>query len=61
LRTEKRRNPTTAQTYSWLGRATAMVNHFYFDAVERDFGPFFLKFGTYLPSPPSCASTATST
>ena len=26
-----------------------MVNHFYFYAVDRDFGPFFLKFGTYFP------------
>ena len=26
-----------------------LVNHFYFYAVDRDFGPFFLKFGTYFP------------
>jgi hypothetical protein len=26
-----------------------MVNHFYFYAVDRDFGPFFLKFCTYFP------------
>ena len=26
-----------------------MVNHFYFYAVDRDFGPLFLKFGTYFP------------
>jgi DNA-binding PadR family transcriptional regulator len=26
-----------------------MVNHFYFYAVDGDFGPFFLKFGTYFP------------
>ncbi len=25
------------------------INHFYFYAVDRDFGPFFLKFGTYFP------------
>ncbi len=49
LRTEKRRNPTTGQAYPWLVRSTAMVNHFYFYAVDRDFGPFFLKFGTYFP------------
>ncbi len=49
LRTEKRRNPTTGQPYPWLVRSTAMVNHFYFYAVDRDFGPFFLKFGTYFP------------
>src|SRR5712691_10153033 len=49
LRTEKRRNPTTGQAYPWLVRSTAMVNHFYFYAVDEDFGPFFLKFGTYFP------------
>ena len=26
-----------------------MVNHFYFYCVDRDFGPFFLKFCTYFP------------
>jgi hypothetical protein len=26
-----------------------MVNHFYFYGVDGDFGPFFLKFGTYFP------------
>lgn len=49
LRTEKRRNPTTGAAYPWLVRSTAMVNHFYFYAVDGDFGPFFLKFGTYFP------------
>ncbi|PYM14513.1 MAG: hypothetical protein DMD81_17755, partial [Candidatus Rokuibacteriota bacterium] len=49
FRTEKRRNPTTGQAYPWLVRSTAMVNHFYFYVVDRDFGPFFLKFGTYFP------------
>ena len=49
FRTEKRRNPTTGQAYPWLVRSTAMVNHFYVYAVDADFGPFFLKFGTYFP------------
>jgi hypothetical protein len=49
IRTEKRRNPTTGQAYPWLVRSTAMVNHFYVYAVDQDFGPFFLKFGTYFP------------
>jgi hypothetical protein len=49
IRTEKRRNPTTGQAYPWLVRGTAMPNHFYFYGVDRDFGPFFLKFGTYFP------------
>jgi hypothetical protein len=30
-------------------RTTAMVNHFYIYALDVDFGPFFIKFCTYLP------------
>ena len=26
-----------------------MVNHFYFYGFDDDFGPFFVKFGTYFP------------
>lgn len=26
-----------------------MVNHYYIYAVDRDFGPFLLKFCTYFP------------
>src|SRR6202008_3686558 len=29
--------------------STAMVNHYYIYAVDRDFGPFFLKFCSYFP------------
>ena len=39
FRTEKRRNPQTGQPYPWLVRSTAMVNPYYFYAVDRDFGP----------------------
>ena len=49
FRTEKRRNPDTGQTYPWIVRTTAMVNHFYFYGLDEDFGPFFLKFCTYFP------------
>jgi hypothetical protein len=49
FRTEKRRNPKTGQTYPWIVRSTAMVNHFYFYGLDDDFGPFFLKFCTYFP------------
>ena len=31
-------------TYPWLTRSTAMVNNFYIYCVDRDFGPFFMKF-----------------
>jgi hypothetical protein len=51
FRTQKRRNPVTGQAYPWLVRSTAMVNHLYFYSVDADFGPFFLKFGTYFPYP----------
>ena len=49
FRTERRRNEKTGGTYPWLVRSTAMVNHFYVYCVDRDFGPFFLKFSTYFP------------
>lgn len=49
FRTEKRRNPETGRPYPWLVRSTAMVNHYYIYCVDRDFGPFFLKFGSYFP------------
>jgi hypothetical protein len=49
FRTEKRRNPDTGQTYPWIVRGSAMVNHFYFYGLDEDFGPFFIKFCTYFP------------
>src|SRR6516225_2188963 len=49
FRTEKRRNPETGQTYPWIVRSTAMVNHYYFYGIDADFGPFFLKFCSYFP------------
>jgi len=49
FRTEKRRNPQTGQSYPWIVRSTALVNHVYFYGMDRDFGPFFLKICTYFP------------
>ena len=49
FRTERRRNPNTGASYAWLYRSTAMVNQYYFYALDRDFGPFFLKFCSYFP------------
>ncbi len=49
FRTEKRTNPLTGRTYPWIVRATAMVNQYYFYCVDADFGPFFIKFGSYFP------------
>jgi hypothetical protein len=49
FRTERRHNPTTGVAYPWIVAATAMVNCFYIYIVDDDFGPFFLKFGSYFP------------
>jgi hypothetical protein len=49
VRTEKRRNPETGATYPWLIMSTAMVNQYYFYCVDREFGPFFIKLGSYFP------------
>ena len=49
VRTERRRNPKTGQTYPWLVRRSAIVNQYYFYCVDRDFGPFFIKFCSYFP------------
>jgi hypothetical protein len=48
-RTQRRYNPATGEPYAWLVRATAFINYFYFYCLDEDFGPFFLKFGTYFP------------
>jgi len=49
FRTERRRNEKTGATYPWIVPSTAMVNQFYIYCVDRDFGPFFLKFSSYFP------------
>jgi hypothetical protein len=49
FRTEGRKNPTTGQIYPWIVSSTAMVNQYYFYAMDEDFGPFFLKFSSYFP------------
>ena len=50
FRTEKRRNPATGQSYPWIVRSTAMVNHYYFYGIDEDFGPLFLQFCSNFPS-----------
>lgn len=49
VRTQRRRNPQTGQSYPWLVMSTAMVNHYYFYCVDEDFGPVFFKLGSYFP------------
>jgi hypothetical protein len=48
FRTVKRHAPN-GRSYPWIVRSSAMVNHYYIYAVDRDFGPFFLKFASYFP------------
>src|SRR6476660_5441023 len=48
FRTERRRD-ANGDSYPWIVRATGVVNQFYVYAVDRDFGPFFLKFCSYFP------------
>jgi hypothetical protein len=50
FRTEGRRHPQTGQRFAWIVSSTAMINHYYYCyAVDEEFGPFFLKFGSYFP------------
>jgi len=49
FRTQRRNNPKTGASYAWLYRSTALVNQYYIYAIDRDFGPFFLKFCSYFP------------
>ncbi|TAJ20381.1 MAG: hypothetical protein EPO65_03930 [Dehalococcoidia bacterium] len=48
-RTERRHDAATGRPYPWIIDSTAMVHHYYFYCVDRDFGPFFLKFCSYFP------------
>src|SRR3954465_6314846 len=48
FRPERRRN-AQGQAYPWIVKTTGVVNQFYVYAVDADFGPFFLKFGSYFP------------
>ena len=58
FRTVKRRDERG--TFPWIVRGTAIPNHFYFYALDRDFGPFFIKFCSYFPYAARSASTVTS-
>ena len=49
FRTERRRNPVTGAPYPWLVPTSAMINQYYLYALDRDMGPFFLKFSSYFP------------
>lgn len=54
MRTERRVNPGTGAAYPFIVKTSAVVNQFYFYGVDDDFGPFFIKFGTYFPYTAKC-------
>ena len=45
IRARARRSPSTSRA------SRSAVNHYYFYVHDRDWGPAFLKIGTYLPYP----------
>ena len=48
-RVTKTSSNTTGRTIPWLAKRTAIVNHFYVDCVDDDFGPFFIKSCSHFP------------
>jgi len=46
-----RRATASGGSMPWIMYSTAMVNVFYFYCRDKDFGPFFIKFGSYFPFP----------
>lgn len=42
-------NPVTGAPFTWLGRTTKLVKHYYFYCFDADFGPFLLRVCTYFP------------
>lgn len=50
FKAQKRRGPGKAVSFDF-SRQSVAVNHYYFYVQDPDWGPAFLKFGTYLPYP----------
>jgi hypothetical protein len=50
FKAHKRCGPGTKITFDF-SRQSVAVNHYYFYVQDRDWGPAFLKIGTYLPYP----------
>ncbi len=61
FRTTQGHGPHHQERHPRLYRTTAMVNHYYFYGVDRDFGQLFFKFSSYFPYQPSSISTAMNT
>lgn len=50
FKAQKQRGPGKAVSFDF-SRQSVAVNHYYFYVHDRDWGPAFLKIGTYLPYP----------
>lgn len=46
-----RKHLSSGGTIPWIIYSTAMINVYYCYCLDRDFGPFFLKFASYFPYP----------
>jgi hypothetical protein len=53
FKAQKRSGPGTKVTFDF-SRQSVAVNHYYFYVHDREWGPAFLKIGTYLPYPMLC-------
>ena len=49
FRMTRRTNPDTGEKYPWLYRGNVNCNQYYFYVVDADFGPLFIKMGSYFP------------
>lgn len=49
LDVQGRKQRSGAMSYAWIVKSAALVNQYYFYCLDRDFGPFFLKFCSYFP------------
>ena len=49
FRMTRRTNEETGEKYPWLYRADVNCNQYYFYLVDDDFGPMFIKMGSYFP------------
>ena len=55
FKAQKRSGPQGGVTFDF-SRQSVAVNHYYFYVQDPDWGPAFLKFGTYLPYPDQAVS-----
>ena len=49
FRMTKRHNMETGESYPWLMRSQVMCNQYFFYIFGENFGPLFIKYGSYFP------------